>query len=99
MNDKGGSGETLTPTATWREVVERYSVIGKKSFTERVVRDWNRLPKKQWKILEVWMWHLGIWFGGEHGGARLTISFGPGGLFQPEQLYNSQRLVFNMPRT
>lgn len=45
------------------------------------------------------MWQLGIWFGGEHGGARLTISFGPGGLFQPEQLYNSQHLVFNMPRT
>lgn len=35
--------------------------------------EWKWLNHYPWKCPEdVWMWHLGIWFSGEHDGAGLT---------------------------
>lgn len=35
--------------------------------------EWEWLNHYPWKCpKDVWMWHLGIWFSGEHDGAGLT---------------------------
>lgn len=34
---------------------------------------------------KTWMWHLGTWFGGGHGGVGLLVGLDdPGGVFQLE---------------
>lgn len=47
-----------------------------------------------WKCLKrVWMWRLGIWFGGEHGSAGLDL-INLGGVFHPEWFSDSWQKRF-----
>lgn len=59
------------------------SDITKNFFTGYGVRHWNRLHKEVVESLSLcvevfrnmWIWHLGIWFRGEHGDSGLTTGF------------------------
>lgn len=85
MQGKGKVGEKISDdfvglygNLAWAWVSRVWAqLINREGFLHwRLLRHWNRLPRRcwshcPWKYSKTWMWHLGMGFRGEHSSAEL----------------------------